>query len=199
MIGTALGIASTLASLYGSIKSAEANKQIDNQINRRKSDLQSWYDNEYNTPYLDTADARGALTVLRKNLGEQMQKVNQGNAIKGASDEAQVATAEAGQKKMSDAVTRLAGYGTHYKDAIRRDYMNRQMALDNMEGQNLARKSQQWTNFMNNAMNAGMGFSEADANGAFKNWDGKIGGWFKGTKPPKVVAETLIPGVNTGY
>jgi hypothetical protein len=174
MIGTALAVASGLASLYGSAKSAEANRAYDSQLRQRQSDLQTWYNKEYNTNYLDTPEAKSAIQLLRNDYREKMKKVSQNNAIKGASDESVVASADAGQKTIANAATRIAGYGTQRKDMIGREFRSRKDNLDNMQGANLQNKSAQWSNFMNNSMNMGIGAAQADGSGAFDKWDGKL-------------------------
>lgn len=162
-IGTILAVA---ASLYGSLKSAQANQNIDADLQRRSSDLDSWYNREYNQNYLDTDEAKSTLKVLRNQVKEQMKKVDQGNAVRGASDEARVATADKLNQRYSDAVTRLAGHGTQYRDNIRREYQGLKMNLDNMNLQNLQNKSQNWSNYMGNAAASGQGISEAEGSGA---------------------------------
>lgn len=187
MIGTALAIGSTLASLFGSIKSAEANKETDEQLAGRRSKLDSWYNKEYNTNYLDTDEAKSALQVLQTQMKERQKAVSQGNAINGASDETRVATNDKLQRGYADAVTRLAGRGTQYKNAIRSQYMGYDYALGNQETQNLQNKSANWTNFMGNAANAAGGFIQADADGAFDKWDGSLSKWNASRKSKKAV------------
>lgn len=179
MIGTLLAVGSGLASLYGSIKSAQANNNADQQLKQRQTDLDNWYNREYNKSYLDTSEARSTIQLLRNQVLERQKKVDQSNAIKGSSDEMAVATADAGQKNITNAITRLAGYGTQRKDALQRDYQARKWGLDNLVAANLQQKSQNWNSFMNNAMNMGAGAIEADGMGAFDKWDQKVGGWWK--------------------
>jgi len=174
MIGEILGGVSALASLFGSLKSAGANQAIDSQLARQRSELQTWYDKEYNQPYLDTEEARSTIQLLRNQAGEQMKKVDQGNAIRGASDETRVATADKLNRGMANATTQLAGYGTRKKEYTNRLYQGLKQNLSQIELQNLQNKSQQWSNFMGNAMNAGTGFAQAGGSGAFEDWDNKL-------------------------
>ena len=60
-IGAALAIGSGLISLYGNLKSAQANKRYDRYLSGRQSDLDRWYNEEYNIPFLDTAQGQAAL------------------------------------------------------------------------------------------------------------------------------------------
>ena len=174
-VGAALAVGSTLVSLFGSLKSAEANKRYDNYLNKRETDLDNWYNKEYNTNFLDTTQGRSAVGALRTQYGETMKKVSQNNAIAGASDEAKVATGDKVQRSLAGDVARVAGYGTYYKDNIRREYQGFKHNLQNMQQQNLANKASQWGTLMDNATNASIGFAEAgDAFG-----DGSGSGWLK--------------------
>lgn len=179
MIGGILGGLSVLSSLYGGIKSAQANRAIDSQLQRQRSELQSWYDKEYNQNFLDTDEAKSTLQVLRNQITERMKAVDQNNAIRGASDEARVATADKLNRGYANAATQLAGYGTRKKEYTGRLYQGLKQGQDQMQLQNLQNKSQQWSNFMGNAANMGIGAAQAGGDGAFDEWDGKLAGLFR--------------------
>lgn len=181
MIGEILGGVSALASLFGSLKSAEANRAADQQLARRKSELETWYDKEYNMNYMDTPEAQSTLQLLRQQATDQMKKVDQGNAIRGSSDEQRVATAGRVGENMANATTRLAGQGTYQKNMANRQYQMLKQNLDWQEAQNLQNKNAQWMNFMNNAATAGTGFAQAAGNDSFGQWDQSLKGiWQKG-------------------
>jgi hypothetical protein len=182
MVGTALAVGSTLAGLWGQLQSARANKATDELLRTRQSELENWYNREYNTPYLDTSAGQSAMRSLRTYYGDAMKKVNQQSAIAGASDEARIATGDRVQRGMAEYINRLAGYGTQYRDAIRREHTMRQSNLDNLQMQRQAQQDQNWQNFMRNtAQLAGAGI-EAEGMGAFDGYGGKIAEWFRGLK-----------------
>ena len=58
MIGEILAGVSALGSLYGSWRSAGANENVTGFLNKRQSDLDAWFNREYNTNYLDTAELK---------------------------------------------------------------------------------------------------------------------------------------------
>lgn len=183
MVGEVLAGMSAIGSLFASLGSGRANAEVAGQIKKRQSELENWYNKEYNTNYLDTEEAQSTIQILRDQMKDQMKKVDQGNAIRGASDEARIATADKLQRNLGQNTTRLAGYATRYKDMIRREYQNRKSYLDYLELQNLQRKADQWGNLAGNAMTAGIGFAQAGGEGAFKDWDEKLASLF-GTKQP---------------
>jgi hypothetical protein len=195
MIGEILAGLSTLGSLYGSLASARQNKLIDAQLQKRQSELDTWYNKEYNQNYLDTEEARSVLRILSNQRKEAMKKVDQGNAITGASDEARVATASKLNQSLGDQTARLAGQGTYRKYLTDRQYQSLKFGLDQMQLQNLQNKSQNWANFMSNAANAGLGFAETSGTGAFDTWENR---WKNrrikktGSKVGKAIAGTGI-------
>ena len=190
MVGEVLAGLSAMSSLFGSLKSAQSNNAIDAQLQQRQSELDTWYNKEYNQNYLDTDEARSVIQILNNQRADQMKKVDQNNAIKGASDETRVATADKLNRSMGDQTTRLAGMGTQRKYLTDRQYQNLKFNLDNLQGQNLQMKSNNWTNFMTNAANAGTGFAEASANGAFDEWDNKLSNYWQNRKAAKSFNKT---------
>jgi len=190
MVGAVLAGLSAVSSLIGALQSAQQNKAVDAQLQQRQSELDSWYNREYNQNYLDTDEAKSVIQYLNNQKAEQMKKLAQGNAIKGASDETRVATADKLNRSMGDQITRLAGMGTQRKYLTDRQYQNLKFGLDQAEQQNLMRKSQNWTNFMTNAVNAGMGFVEAGANGAFEDWDKKLSNYWQNRNAAKAFNKT---------
>lgn len=172
-IALILGAISLASSGVGMAKSAQANKNADKQLAGRQSELDAWYNREYNTNYLDTDEAKSTIRLLKNQMREQMKKVDQNNAIRGASDEARVATADKLNTRLNDSVTKLAGYGTQYRDSMRREYHGLKGNLDNIQYQNLLGKSQNWSNFSNNAMSTFGTAMEANGAGAFKGGNGE--------------------------
>ena len=198
MIGEALAIGSAAASLFGTLRSAKANKLQDKALQNRQSELQSWYDKEYYTPYLDTAAAKGTLSILRNNNKAAMQKVEQGSVIGRKSDEYRAATASALQSDYSSRVTGLAAQGTQRQDSTSYRHQALKANLDNLQAANLQQKSQNWDNFAGNAMNAGIGFAQAAGDGAFDKADKKVTGFlgsiFKSGTGKNFAANPYNPG-----
>jgi hypothetical protein len=183
MIGEILAGVSALGSLLGTFKSAQANQNIDKQIRQRQSELDTWYNKEYNTPWLETPEGKSLVTLMNNQRDQTMKKVDQNNAITGASDETRVATADKVNRGTADTLARAAGTGGRYNQQIlNRQYQGLKYGLDNLELQNLSNKNQQWGNFMNNAMNVGIGAAEATGGGAFNEWDNKLTGLWKKRK-----------------
>jgi hypothetical protein len=82
-----------------------------------------------------------------------------------------VATADRLNQRMGSNVTQLAGYGTRYKDSMRREYQGLNQHLNDLHLGILQNKSQNWENFGTSAMNFGIGAAEAGGAGAFNEWE----------------------------
>lgn len=176
MVGTALALASLAASAYGAIKSGQENRETQGMLKQRKTDLDAWFNSEYNQDYLNTAEGSSALSTLRTNYQDMAKKTGQGNVVMGKSDESRIATNKELGKRYLDAIARLAGGGTYRKDMIQRQYAGREDNLNNLILGNQQTQAQNWANFGTNAMNAGIGFAGAEGAGAFDEWDKKLKG-----------------------
>jgi hypothetical protein len=184
MIGTALSILSLAGSALGMQQSARANKKAEAELARRKQELDMEYKYDYNLDFLNTPMAKSALSLLSQKYIENARKVAQGSVISGASDEKAVAAAAELQKPYVNTISQLAGYGQQRQDAIRSQWLNQDQHLSDLQYSNTLQKGQNWSNFSNNAMNAGMGFIQANANGAFDNGDMRLQYLFN--KPAKL-------------
>ena len=118
---------------------------------QRKAD--TWYDREYNTNILDTDEGKATMQLLRNRLKEQAQARGQANAIRGASDEAALASVTEGQKVYADAGLSLAARGQERKDNIQNIYDTKDLNLAGLKAQNLLDKRQNWSNLISNSGN----------------------------------------------
>ena len=176
MIGTALAVLALAGSVAGMVGSSAANKKAEKELAQRKQELDLEYKFDFNQDFLNTPMAKSALSLLSQKYVENARKVAQGSVISGASDEKTVAAAGEMQKPFVNAISGLAGYGQQRQDSIRGNWLNQSSHLADLKYSNTLNKGENWANFGNNAMNAGIGFATADANGGFEGVDN----WFKG-------------------
>jgi len=176
MIGTALAIASLAGTVLSQAESAAANKRAERELAQRRQELDLEVKYDYNLDFLNTPQAKSALSLLTQKYIENTKKVAQGSVISGASDEKTVAAAEEMQKPYVGAITSLAGYGQQRQDYLKRNQLSMDQHLADLQYSNTLAKGQNWSNLGTNALNAGIGFAQADATGAFEDMDS----WFKG-------------------
>ena len=188
-IGTIATLIGLLSSGYGMAQSGRANKQMEKKIAREKQDLQSWYDTESNTNFLDTDMSRSTLEILQRQLAESNKNVDSKGAMTGETAESSLAKKSKGSEMFGDTVTQLAGYGTRYRDALRSEYVNRLNRITGLDYGMTAQKGQSGVNLGMNSMNMlgmvgqGAGFDNGMGNwlnnlfqGSNKNWVNKNAG-----------------------
>lgn len=146
---------SIIGNIYGTYMSAKQNQKVDDILSGRMDDLKTRFDKDYNTNFLNTEQAQSVMQVLSGQMDKQNKKIAGASAITGGSAEAENAARGESQGRFSEAITRLAGYGTQYKDMKEREYNRRDDSLQNIFLTHEMNKGQNWTNFMNNATNLG--------------------------------------------
>lgn len=118
-IGTAISAAAGLA---GNLLAAQQKKKAATALDEAQQNLTDWRNGIVGTTVLDRADSMSMLKAYRDILDEQNKKNNTGAIKGGLTDEAQVAQAIAANKGLSDAVSRIAGYGQQQKDRVEQQY-----------------------------------------------------------------------------
>lgn len=123
-IGALVGAINGLGGLAGSyFGNKQAQRQAD-ILDKAQSNLEDWRNGVINTNTLDRADSMSMVKAYRDILNEQNRKFNTGAIKGGLTDEAKVAQATATNKGLSDAISRIAGYGQQQKDRVEQVYQN---------------------------------------------------------------------------
>jgi hypothetical protein len=185
----------TAGNIFGLSKSAQENKRYNKYLDDMFRKNETMYQTEYNTPYLDTEEAKAYLRTLLDQVKETTKDQESKGAITGQSAEKAVATKEAMGKNLNTSITQLAGYGTQRKDRIKSDYLNRTGQLDQMKLQSILSNMQNWGQFGQNAMGLGQGALLAGTTGAFDDTNGYLS--FLLGKNPNYGMKKSIPGLGT--
>jgi hypothetical protein len=180
MIGTALAIGSMLTGIIAQQGAANAQRKAEANLAKRRQELDLEYKHDYNLDFLNTPMAKSSISLLSQKYIENARKVAQGSVISGASDEKTVAAAEEMQKPYVGAISNLAGYGQQRQDSIRSSWLSSDQHLADLQYGNDLQKAQNWSNFGNNAAQAGMAFAQVEGMGALKGTDD----WLKNLMKP---------------
>jgi len=113
-------------------------------------DLNAWYNQNYYQDYMDSAEARSAMSTLTEQIKKVLMGYNNQAVASGATPEAGLAAKTGAQSSMSDAINRLAGMGTQRKEGQRRDYMNYSGLLNNQMANIYRDKAQGYQTQQNN-------------------------------------------------
>lgn len=165
IIGT--GVAAGLG-LFSSWRAAQAAKESRRKIDRELFNLTKWYDTEYNRPYLDTEYGRSAMSEIRKGFDKRMKADQNRAAVLGATPESEIAMRDASANVYADAVNRLSGWGTQYKQGIQDRYRNSRLGLVGQQVNADMAKSQAWQNAASNVGNIAMAAGMLANSGDFK-------------------------------
>ena len=136
-------------------------KRYEGQLQGRIDDLDQWFNKENSQDFLTTDIAQSSIRGLLGQQDRQIDALNNASAAGGATQEANIAAKGKLNENFADAIGRLLGYGTNYKQGLRQQYDYRLQSLYNPMDQLSQQKIQDWGNFSNNVSNAGQSVSMA--------------------------------------
>lgn len=122
---------SGIGSIFSGIRANKQAKKATNLINEQIEENDRQYAQDSNTDYLDTAEARSALSTIREQNKQATDALQNNVVSSNLSDEAKIAQASALNKNYSNAVSSLAGYGTRRADQLKSEYNARNDAYQN--------------------------------------------------------------------
>ena len=124
MIGTILGAATSIgSSIYGAIKSSEANKRAESMIQNQKVKNQKWYDQKMNADYTQRPDVQNVLRKQRELLQEQYKAARARNLVAGGTDESLALQQAQANEALSNTMGDIAGQAANYKEGIEQQYL----------------------------------------------------------------------------
>ena len=136
-------------------------KRYENQLQGRIDDLNTWFNTENSRDFLTTDVAQSAISGLLGNQDRQVQALNNASASGGATQEANIAAKGKLNENFSEAVAKLLGYGTDYKQGLRQQYDYRLQSLYQPMDQLSQSKINDYSTLSNNIANAGQSVSLA--------------------------------------
>ena len=152
---------------YGASKNAEAMSKFRNYLDGRIYGTDLYYGAKLGQDYLDTAEAKSAISAMREGMKKNLQSLNNSGVAKGMTDEGRVAAAGELNDRFAQGMSRIAANGTAYKERLRESW---RAEKNNLEGQKMgvqAADAAKWGQFGNNVANAAGSMLYAWGNGAF--------------------------------
>ena len=169
MWGAVISVAASLAmSALAKKKSADERKKMEGLYDERETNINTLFNEQYGKDFLDTDVAKSTVSELQsqmKTAGESSENVA---AATGQTAEGEIATKGVLQEKYTEALNKLTGYGTQYKDMQLNRY--RQELSDLFGGKvGLAEgRMADWGNFASNLSAAGGNAAAAWSTGSGK-------------------------------
>ena len=125
MYGALIGAGvSLLSSVIGGAQASANAAKAEAEMRSQRRSNEDWYRRRYNEDYTQTAEAQRLMTQARDLAKEQIQSAIGRQAVMGGTTEVDNARKQAGDM-VSDTLTDLAVVGSRRKDAIERQYLQR--------------------------------------------------------------------------
>lgn len=143
MVGQILGAATQVgASVYGAIKSSQANKRSEAMLQNQKVENQKWYDQKMAEDYMQRSEVQNVLNKQRELLQEQYKRARATNIVAGGTDEQLALQQQAANQTMGETAATIASGATAYKEGIENQYLENKAALAEKEIANEQAKAQ---------------------------------------------------------
>jgi len=144
----------------GLIGSSLENKKYRDMLNAHENNITGMFNNEMSQDFLSTDVARSTVRELQDRLKKNTQAADQQAANINATEESKIAGRSAAQELYAGALNKLTGYGTQYRDQLRREYQNHLSQIWNMKANNQLAQQQSWQNLMQSAAGLSVGIGE---------------------------------------
>lgn len=151
MVGAIIGTAAQVgSSIYGAIKSSQANKRAEELIRNERDENRKWYEEKMASDYTRRADVQNVLRKQKELFQEQYQRARATNLVAGGTDESLALQQAEANETMGETMSNVADNAAAYKDAVEEQYrakdsqLNQQeAALEMQKGQNIAQAAGQ--------------------------------------------------------
>ena len=146
MVGAIIGAAAQVgSSIYGAIKSSQANKRAEQLLRNQRDENQKWYETRMAQDYTRRADVQNVLRKQRELFNEQYQKARGASIVAGGTDESLALQQAQANKTMGDTMGDIAAQAEDYKEAVEQQYREadaqldqKEIALEQQKAQNIA-------------------------------------------------------------
>lgn len=134
MVGAIAGAAIQAGStIYGAIKSSQANKRAMDLLQARKDENKKWYEDKMSEDYTQRSDVLNILRKQRELLAEQYKRARTTNVVAGGTDESLALQQEAANATLGETTANVAAQAADYKEAVEGQYRATEAALDQQE------------------------------------------------------------------
>lgn len=169
MVGAIIGAAAQVgSSIYGAIKSSQANKRAEQLLTNQRDENQKWYETRMAQDYTRRADVQNVLRKQRELFNEQYQKARGASIVAGGTDESLALQQAQANKTMGDTMGDIAAQAENYKEAVEQQYREtdaqldqKEIALEQQKAQNIANAAGQMGSAVGGLM---MGNIDKDVN-----------------------------------
>lgn len=131
MIGAIAGAALQAgSSIYGAIKSSQANKKANDLIKSERDANRKWYEKEMAQDYTQRADMQNVLRKQKELLNEQLQRSRAMNVVAGGTDEALALQQQAANQTLGETTANVAAQAADYKEGVENQFREKESQLN---------------------------------------------------------------------
>ncbi len=143
MVGAIVGAAAQVgSSIYGAIKSSQANKRAEQMLKNQRDENQQWYNQKMSADYTQRTDVQNVLRKQRELLNEQYQRARATNIVAGGTDESLALQQQAANDAMGDTMADIAANASSYKEGVENQFRTQEAALNQQQIANEQNRSQ---------------------------------------------------------
>lgn len=136
MVGEIIGTAVQVGkSIYGAVKSSQANKRAEDLIRSQRDENRKWYEEKMSEDYTQRADVQNILRKQRDLFDEQYKRARATNLVAGGTDESLALQQAQANEAMGETMSNIAAQSTSYKEAVENQYRNQDAALNQQQAQ----------------------------------------------------------------
>lgn len=134
MVGAIIGgLVQAGSSIYGAIKSSQANKKAMELLQNQRDENRKWYEQRMAEDYTKRADVQNVLRKQKELLQEQYQRARATNVVAGGTDESLALQRQAANQTMGDTMADIAAQAEEYKEGIEQQYRTQDAALNQQQ------------------------------------------------------------------
>lgn len=164
MVGALIGAAAQVgSSIYGAVKSSQANKRARALLQNQRDENQKWYEQRMAEDYTQRADAQNILRKQRELLDEQYKRARATNIVAGGTDESLALQQANANDIMGETMSDIAAQASDYKDAVEQQYRSQdsafnqqQIAIEQQQADNIADAAGQMGSAVSGLVQGGM-------------------------------------------
>lgn len=149
------------ASIYGAIKSSQANKKAEELLQNQRDENKKWYDQKINEDYTQRSEVQNVLRKQRELLQEQYKRARATNLVAGGTEESLALQQQAANDAMGETMQNIAAQATSHKEGIEAQYRakdaelnQQQIAIERQKAKDIAASAAQVGNAVSGLMTA---------------------------------------------
>ena len=150
----ATGAVNLGTALFGKSQEAKKQRAYNNWLDKQQSQLDTWYNKEKNTKYLDTAEGSHMYNGMRRLLKERSNMVDNSLVKTGGSAEAKIAANAQAHETLANAAGNMSAKDTQRKQDLNTQYISQNNYLKQLRAGNMQSAIAGSANTGNNAMGA---------------------------------------------